>query len=376
MSLNDDLSRIAEQIQQQRHLMRNEEATLQVSIRPFIEALGYNTRNLAEVAPQYTADPRPSGTDRVDYAILRDGSPVILIEAKAANTRLTENNWKQLHDYFNAEEVRFGILTNGIEYCFYTDLKKRNIMDKDPFLTIEMSNLDKRLVAELEYFTKPSFDPERILSSARKLAILQLLSKEFNQPSDDFVKYFAGQVHSGRLSNSQMRDYRQLVQQAWRDLIEQEIARRIQIPANDVSESADTLVEDTRTTTILNSPVPNPEPINPNPPESILIRDNKFEARRLYARGTKTAKGFIKNRRGDLRIYDAAGEKHFWVEDEKILDGTCYPEMDIEISKNQRVENDDPPPDSRLVNVIPQHRRFDFEYEHTGSGRYVVTRIL
>ena len=69
-------------------------------------------------------------------------------------------------------------------------------------------------------------------------------------------------------------------------------------------------------------------------------------------------------------------EKHFWVDDERILDGTCYPEMCIEISKSHRVENDDPPPESRLVNVILTHQRFDFEYKHMGSGRYVVTKIL
>lgn len=223
MSLFRALSRIAEQIQQQRHLMRNEEATLQVSIRPFIEALGYNTRNLAEVAPQFTADPRPSGTDRVDYAILREGNPVILIEAKAANIGLTENNWKQLHDYFNAEEVRFGILTNGLEYRFYTDLKKRNIMDKQPFLTIDMLNLDEQLVGELECFTKSGFDPERILSSARKLAVVRLLEDEYRQPTTEFAGYFAKKVYPGRMTQSVIEEFIPVFRQAWRQFVNQQI---------------------------------------------------------------------------------------------------------------------------------------------------------
>jgi len=248
MSLNDDLSRIAEQIQQQRHLMRNEEATLQVSIRQFIEALGYNTRNLAEVAPQYTADPRPSGTDRVDYAILRDGSPVILIEAKAANTRLTENNWKQLHDYFNAEEVRFGILTNGIEYCFYTDLKKRNIMDKQPFLTIDMLNLDKRLVKELEGFTKAGFDAEQILSSARKLAVVRLLQDEYQHPTTEFAGYFARQVYPGRMTQSVIDEFMPVFGQAWREFISQQISSHpqtvIQTETANVERKVQLTVED------------------------------------------------------------------------------------------------------------------------------------
>lgn len=228
MSLFCALSRIAEQIQQQRHLMNNEEATLQVSIRPFIEALGYNTRNLSEVAPQFTADPRPSGTDRVDYAILRDNYPVILIEAKSANTSLTENNWKQLHDYFNAEEVRLGILTNGLEYRFYTDLKKRNIMDKQPFLIIEMLSLDERLVTELESFTKSAFDSERILSSARKLVVVRLLENEYRHPTTELAGYFAKQVYPGRLSQSIVEEFMPIFRQAWTQFVVQQTPIRPQ----------------------------------------------------------------------------------------------------------------------------------------------------
>ena len=208
--------------------MKTEEATKQVSIRPFIEALGYSTNDLTEVEPEYIADARTSGGERVDYAIMRDGNPIIFIEAKAANIPLSENHWKQLHHYFNAEEVRFGILTNGLEYRFYTDLKKRNIMDKQPYLVIDMLNLDGRLITELEAFTKTGFDAERILASAQKMAILRSLQKEIAQPSDALVKHFGSQVHSGRLSNSDIQRYARLVKDVWRELVEREIANRMQ----------------------------------------------------------------------------------------------------------------------------------------------------
>lgn len=227
MSLYEALSRIAEQVARQRNLMNNEEATLQVSIRPFIEALGYDFRNLSEVTPQYTADPRQSGTERVDYAILREHRPIILIEAKAANVSLTENIWRQLHNYFNAEEVRFGLLTNGLEYHFYTDLKKRNIMDKQPYMTVDMLNLDKRNVPELEGLTKSGFNADRIIAGAQRLLIRRLLQDEMNSPSDSLVKHFAEQVHSGRLSASDVKRYRSPVKEAWRELIEYEIANRL-----------------------------------------------------------------------------------------------------------------------------------------------------
>ena len=240
MSLIDELRKISEGINQQRPMMTNEAATELVSIHPFIRALGYDIGNLNEVYPQYTADARTSGSERVDYAIKQQGKPIIFIESKAANKVLSENYWRQLYNYFGAEDVRFGILTNGIEYRFYTDLEKLNIMDKQPFLIIDMLNLDERLVNELEGFTKASFDVERILSSARKLRVLRLLDKEYAQPSEEFVKFFARQLYTGTLGKSVVQAFALVVRQAWREFVEQKIASRLQTAIQPEARPAET----------------------------------------------------------------------------------------------------------------------------------------
>ena len=228
MGLMDEMRKISEKINQQRPMMTNEVATELVSIHPFIRALGYDIGNLNEVSPQHTADARTSGSERVDYAIKQSGKPIIFIESKAANKVLSENNWRQLYNYFGAEDVRFGILTNGIEYRFYTDLEKLNVMDKQPFLIIDMLNLDDGLVNELEGFTKASFDVERILSAARKLRVLRLLDKEYAQPSEELVRFFARQLYTGPLSKSVIQAFAPVVRQAWREFVEQKIASRLQ----------------------------------------------------------------------------------------------------------------------------------------------------
>ena len=240
MGLMDEMRKISEKINQQHHLMITEEATKQISIRPFIRALGYDIGNLNEVYPEYTADARTSGSERVDYAIKQSGKPIIFIESKAANKVLSENNWRQLYDYFGAEDVRFGILTNGIEYRFYTDLEKLNIMDKQPFLIIDMLNLDEGLVNELEGFTKASFDVERILSSARKLRVLRLLAKEYAQPSEELVRFFARQLYTGPLSKSVIQAFAPVVRQAWREFVEQKIASRLQTVIQPEARPAET----------------------------------------------------------------------------------------------------------------------------------------
>lgn len=220
MGLKETLNSVAEQIRVQQQWMTTEQATINVSIHPFIRALGYDTNNLAEVRPEFTADAKSSGSERVDYAIIRDGTPIVFIEAKAANIVLNENHWKQLHHYFNAEEVRFGVLTNGLEFRFYTDLKKRNIMDNEPFLTIDMLKLDEQLVKELEPFTRTGFDADRIIAGAKIQRIVHLLQQEMARPSSGFVKHVAGQVFSGNVNARIVQEYVPLVKAAWKRLIE------------------------------------------------------------------------------------------------------------------------------------------------------------
>ncbi len=232
MTLLDKLRRIGDDVARQRELMsqEDEEAAKHVSVTPFIEALGYNVRNLSEVKSQFSADPRGTGGERVDFAIMRDHQPIVLIEAKRAREELSDKYWRQLHDYFGATDVRFGILTNGIEYRFYTDLKKRNIMDKAPFLTIDMLNLDERLVNELEVFTKSGFDPERIIAGARKLLLRSLLEKEFNAPSEEFLRYCARQLSWDDLGTGEMQALAKAVKAALQEFINDEIAMYLSRP--------------------------------------------------------------------------------------------------------------------------------------------------
>ena len=220
MSLYDDLTRIARQVESQlRQMKTNETATINVSVLPFIRALGYNTQDLSEVYPEYAI----LNMDAVDLAVLRDGEPIMLLEAKNVGEKLGTKYWKQLFEYFNADKARIGILTNGIEYRFYTDSAKQNIMDNEPFLTINLRDLDKVSVAHLDGFTKERFHPEH---SLRKIKTSNLLARELRRPSDEFVRYFAKQIHSGSVWQNVIEEFRPLVKRAWDELIEQIIATR------------------------------------------------------------------------------------------------------------------------------------------------------
>lgn len=200
--------------------MDKSEATVeQVSVLPFIDALGYDSQNPAEVRKQFAI----LNWDAVDFAILRNSEPMIVLEAKKASETLTKH-WKQLFQYFNADKARIGILTNGIEYRFYTDGVKQNIMDDEPSLIINLVDLDKVSVAQLDDFTRARFHPEH---SLRKIKISNLLARELRQPTDEFVRYFAKQIHSGTVWQNVINEFRPLVKQCLDEIVEQKITDRI-----------------------------------------------------------------------------------------------------------------------------------------------------
>ena len=224
MSLFDALSKISEQIKSQLHLMNEtEDATILASIHPFIRALGYSTENLNEVKPQYPI----MDWDAADFAILRDGKPIILLEFKKADVKLSHKWWKQLSGYFNAEDVHFGILTNGLEFKFYSDLVKSNVMDAEPFLVIDMLNLDASAVKALEDFAKTRFEPG---ACWRYWKVRAALEKEMRAPSNELVRVFAKQAHDGTLWPEVIDMYRPVVKRAWQDILEQGLSQSIAEP--------------------------------------------------------------------------------------------------------------------------------------------------
>ena len=124
---------------------------------PFISALGYNVFDPSEVVPEFTADVGIKKGEKVDYAIIRDDKPIMLIEAKRSGKELDVNKEGQLLRYFNATPAKIGILTNGHEYRLYTDLDQDNIMDSMPFLQFSICDINEQIVCELKRFTKSTF---------------------------------------------------------------------------------------------------------------------------------------------------------------------------------------------------------------------------
>ena len=120
MDFIDRIKQISEQISKLREQIQTEEATKNAFIMPLLSALGYDVFDPTEVCPEYTADKIGLKGEKVDYAILVDGKPVILFECKWCGHELDHpRHGSQLYRYLSSTDAMFGILTNGIIYRFY-----------------------------------------------------------------------------------------------------------------------------------------------------------------------------------------------------------------------------------------------------------------
>ena len=82
MDFKDSIKQISERIENLKENLLTEEATKTALIMPFISALGYDIFNPLEVLPEMCCDIGTKKGEKIDYAIMRDGEPVILIECK------------------------------------------------------------------------------------------------------------------------------------------------------------------------------------------------------------------------------------------------------------------------------------------------------
>lgn len=239
MDLIDQLRSIADRAAEQVDRLATEEATKNALVMPFINALGYNVFDPTEVVPEFTADVGIKKGEKVDYAIMRDGRPVILFECKIMGTDLERAVPSQLFRYFAVTDARLAICTDGIRYRFFSDLEKPNRMDERPFLDFSLLHLQPDVVGELKKLTKAHFDLDAILEAASELKytseIKRTLAQQMESPDEDFVKLLAARVIDGRITRSVREQFQEVVRKAFRGFIREQVQERLQAALDDAS---------------------------------------------------------------------------------------------------------------------------------------------
>jgi len=242
----EDIAKVAEQVRKRAELVKGEEATKMGLIIPFLSILGYDVFDPTEVIPEFIADfatKKAGQFEKVDYAIAINGDIVMIVEAKGRDQKPTAHDG-QLRKYFNGLlKTKVAIVTNGIEYRFFTDLRNENVMDDEPFFSFNILQYDQKQIENLKFFHRDNFDSTLIKRQAEEMIYLQGMTKIIGDllrsPSDDFIRILISQfkainpnyVIKGNITPTMIQKFKPLIERSIQnslvDLMTQGISREM-----------------------------------------------------------------------------------------------------------------------------------------------------
>lgn len=242
----EDIAKVAEQVRKRAELVKGEEATKMGLIIPFLSILGYDVFDPTEVIPEFIADfatKKAGQFEKVDYAIAINGDIVMIVEAKGRDQKPTAHDG-QLRKYFNGLlKTKVAIVTNGIEYRFFTDLRHENVMDEEPFFSFNILQYDQKQIENLKFFHRDNFDSTLIKRQAEEMIYLQGMTKIIGDllrsPSDDFIRILISQfkainpnyVIKGNITPTMIQKFKPLIERSIQnslvDLMTQGISREM-----------------------------------------------------------------------------------------------------------------------------------------------------
>ena len=230
--IEEKMAALAQRLPEMLGHLQTEEATKNALVMPFISALGYDVFNPQEVVPEFIADVGTKKGEKVDYTIMRDGEIILLIECKKAGADLSKADASQLFRYFSVTQARIALLTNGVQYRFFSDLDEVNKMDSRPFLELDLSDLRPTALRELKKLGKEVFDLDAVLSAASELKymseIKKILAAELENPDEEFIRLFFSKANPGaRFTQTAREQFGPLVPKAFAQFISEKVSSRL-----------------------------------------------------------------------------------------------------------------------------------------------------
>jgi hypothetical protein len=125
-------------------------------------------------------------------------------------------------------------LTNGMQYQFFSDLEKKNVMDTSPFLTVDLKqSIQEHEIKELRRFHKSYFDSDKILSSAKELKytseIKRYLKQQIKNPDESFIKFIIKKTsYPGIFNKQSVERFSNILQNAFKQYINETISDTLQ----------------------------------------------------------------------------------------------------------------------------------------------------
>ena len=182
-------------------------------IEPLLEILGWDTRG-NEVRLEHPIV-MASGTSEVDYALMLENKPVVLVEAKAFDTELTPKHGQQAISYGKVEDVQWVVLTNGKmlkvfdtkqgkteKECLVVEInltklpmqaEDLNLISRDSILSGGIAEAVKRLAATRKAIRNLRQKQEQLAEEFRKI-LLKITGKEAKSIIENLSDQLAAQA--------------------------------------------------------------------------------------------------------------------------------------------------------------------------------------
>jgi hypothetical protein len=214
----------------------NESSAKNTLIIPFFEHLGYDPRDPRVVSLEYQVELGKKYPDRADIVLFIQGSPAIVVECKAPG-KVLSRSVSQLSRYFNDnDDAVIGVLTDGIQFQFFTDADRNGVLDDEPFLTLNLRKLADSGLAETEIeflsrIHRETFDEEWIARFAEaqilRKRLTKWLSDQLKKPSHQFCRYVLSQLNIKNVRGGRLDVCADLLQDAFANGLANEIYDKI-----------------------------------------------------------------------------------------------------------------------------------------------------
>ncbi|MFB6231856.1 MAG: hypothetical protein ABEL04_11945 [Salinibacter sp.] len=221
MALADRIATISSRAKEQLPVLNTKERTKNALLLPFLESLGYDIFNVLEVEPEFTVKIDPDREEKIDYAIHRDETPVMIFECAEAGTDLDGYDSEAFFRRFRATEAKIGALTDGINYRFFADLGERTLADSSPLMEFDLLDHGPEDIRGLRQLRKSTFDVDTVLSAACEIRyrapLSAYLDRQFRAPDEDFVRFLTQQVYEGEAPDWVQERFKSIVRKALQD---------------------------------------------------------------------------------------------------------------------------------------------------------------
>ena len=164
-------------------------------IDPYLRLLGYYVHDQSHCKIEYTP-PIGKSNERVDYALLLDDQPFILIEAKAASyDPLPPDLTDQLQHYFVTLKIpaHFAALTNGVTWHWYRPMPQSHTLEDSPFLSHDIRHPDPLELPWLNSLLRHRYNHTSASVQAIYIHLIRRFTNWFHvahtEAPDDLIKF-------------------------------------------------------------------------------------------------------------------------------------------------------------------------------------------